>query len=73
MRDDAERETLSQNMSVVRGMTEKQICALQQALDDIMAMSKEELLSDFGEPGTEYFFAELAKAEKIWRCDTNDE
>ena len=39
---------------------------LQKALDDILSMSKEELLADFGTPETQYYFHELALIEKIF-------
>lgn len=47
-------------------MNEKMIANLRRALDDILAMSKEELLADFGTPESKYYFAELAIAEKIF-------
>lgn len=50
-------------------MNEGQIDALQQATDEILAMTDEELLKDFNSPGSEYFFSDLAHAEKMLLAD----
>lgn len=47
-------------------MNEKMLESLQRALEDIRNMSEEELFSDFGTPESEYYFTDLAFAEKVF-------
>lgn len=53
-------------------MNKRKIECLRKALDEIMAMDRETLFRNFGNPEHEYFFSELGKAEKLLFPEMDD-
>lgn len=53
-------------------MNREMIEALDKALDELLAISPDQLLERANDPANEFFFSDLAKTEKIWSFEETD-